>query len=82
MAGLARKSTEAVFAAARAAVDVSGDHSPSVRSGLFGRPIVVTNVQYRFLVAEQLAVIGAQADILLEPGTRDAETRLLWTALR
>src|SRR6516165_8948456 len=34
---------------------------------LFGRPIVVTNNQYRFLVAEQLAAIGIEADILLEP---------------
>ena len=33
---------------------------------LFARPIVVTNGQYRFLVAEQLAAIGAEADILLE----------------
>ena len=39
---------------------------------LFGRPIVVTNGQYRFLVAEQLAAIGAQADILLEPLRRDS----------
>jgi mannose-1-phosphate guanylyltransferase/mannose-6-phosphate isomerase len=39
---------------------------------LFGRPIVVTNGQYRFLVAEQLAAIGAQADILLEPMRRDS----------
>ncbi len=39
---------------------------------LFGRPIVVTNGQYRFLVAEQLASIGAQADILLEPMRRDS----------
>jgi mannose-1-phosphate guanylyltransferase / mannose-6-phosphate isomerase len=39
---------------------------------LFGRPIVVTNEQYRFLVAEQLAVIGAEADILLEPMRRDS----------
>jgi mannose-1-phosphate guanylyltransferase / mannose-6-phosphate isomerase len=39
---------------------------------LFGRPIVVTNVQYRFLVAEQLAAIGAEADILLEPVRRDS----------
>jgi len=38
----------------------------------FGRPIVVTNGQYRFLVAEQLAAIGAQADILLEPVRRDS----------
>jgi mannose-1-phosphate guanylyltransferase / mannose-6-phosphate isomerase len=39
---------------------------------LFGRPIVVTNAQYRFLVAEQLGAIGAQADILLEPVRRDS----------
>ena len=39
---------------------------------LFGRPIIVTNGQYRFLVAEQLAAIGAQADILLEPMRRDS----------
>ena len=39
---------------------------------LFGRPIIVTNGQYRFLVAEQLAAIGVQADILLEPMRRDS----------
>jgi mannose-1-phosphate guanylyltransferase/mannose-6-phosphate isomerase len=39
---------------------------------LFGRPIVVTNSQYRFLVAEQLAAIGAEADIMLEPMRRDS----------
>ncbi len=39
---------------------------------LFGRPIVVTNIQYRFLVAEQLAAIGAEADVLLEPVRRDS----------
>jgi len=39
---------------------------------LFGRPIVVTNTQYRFLVAEQLAAIGAEADIMLEPVRRDS----------
>jgi mannose-1-phosphate guanylyltransferase / mannose-6-phosphate isomerase len=39
---------------------------------LFGRPIVVTNAQYRFFVAEELAAIGAQADILLEPARRDS----------
>jgi mannose-1-phosphate guanylyltransferase/mannose-6-phosphate isomerase len=41
-------------------------------SALFDRPIVVTNAQYRFLVAEQLAEIGAEADILLEPERRDS----------
>jgi mannose-1-phosphate guanylyltransferase / mannose-6-phosphate isomerase len=39
---------------------------------LFGRPVIVTNGQYRFLVAEQLAAIGAEADILLEPVRRDS----------
>jgi len=39
---------------------------------LFARPIVVTNSQYRFLVAEQLAAIAAEADILLEPERRDS----------
>jgi mannose-1-phosphate guanylyltransferase/mannose-6-phosphate isomerase len=39
---------------------------------LFGRPIVVTNTQYRFLVAEQLAAIGVEADIMLEPTRRDS----------
>jgi mannose-1-phosphate guanylyltransferase len=39
---------------------------------LFGRPIVVTNRQYRFLVAEQLAATNLQADIVLEPMRRDS----------
>ncbi|HYP12248.1 MAG TPA: sugar phosphate nucleotidyltransferase, partial [Xanthobacteraceae bacterium] len=39
---------------------------------LFDRPIIITNTQYRFLVAEQLAEIGAEADILLEPLRRDS----------
>jgi mannose-1-phosphate guanylyltransferase len=39
---------------------------------LFGAPIVITNGQYRFLVAEQLAEIGVVADILLEPIRRDS----------
>jgi mannose-1-phosphate guanylyltransferase/mannose-6-phosphate isomerase len=41
-------------------------------STLFGRPVIVTNAQYRFLVTEQLAAIGAEADILLEPARRDS----------
>jgi mannose-1-phosphate guanylyltransferase/mannose-6-phosphate isomerase len=39
---------------------------------IFGRPIIVTNHQYRFLVAEQLSAIGVDADILLEPHRRDS----------
>jgi mannose-1-phosphate guanylyltransferase / mannose-6-phosphate isomerase len=39
---------------------------------LFGKPIIITNGQYRFIVAEQLAEIGIEADILLEPLRRDS----------
>jgi mannose-1-phosphate guanylyltransferase/mannose-6-phosphate isomerase len=39
---------------------------------LFGRPIIVTNAQYRFLVSEELAAIGVEADIMLEPVRRDS----------
>jgi mannose-1-phosphate guanylyltransferase/mannose-6-phosphate isomerase len=39
---------------------------------VFGRPIVITNNRYRFIVAEQLNEIGTQADILLEPARRDS----------
>ena len=38
---------------------------------LFERPIVITNTAYRFMVLEQLAEIGIEADVLLEPARRD-----------
>ena len=39
---------------------------------LFGKPIVITNAAYRFMVLEQLAAIGIEADVLLEPARRDS----------
>ena len=39
---------------------------------LFDRPIVITNTAYRFMVLEQLAEVGVEADILLEPVRRDS----------
>src|ERR1700752_978768 len=39
---------------------------------LFERPIVVTNTAYRFMVLEQLAELGLEADVLLEPMRRDS----------
>jgi mannose-1-phosphate guanylyltransferase/mannose-6-phosphate isomerase len=47
-------------------VDVLGDRE------IFAEPLVVTNARYRFLVAEQLEEIGAQATIVLEPTRRDS----------
>jgi mannose-1-phosphate guanylyltransferase / mannose-6-phosphate isomerase len=38
----------------------------------FGRPVIVTGNDYRFLVAEQLRALGIEADILLEPMRRDS----------
>jgi mannose-1-phosphate guanylyltransferase/mannose-6-phosphate isomerase len=39
---------------------------------LFERPIIITNAAYRFMVLEQLAEIGREADVLLEPVRRDS----------
>src|SRR5215475_9223366 len=39
---------------------------------LFGRPIVITNTDFRFVVAEQLRERGVEADIVLEPMPRDS----------
>jgi len=39
---------------------------------LFDRAIIITNAAYRFMVQEQLAEIGCEADILLEPHRRDS----------
>src|SRR5436189_4132645 len=41
-------------------------------AAMFERPIVITNAAYRFMVLEQLAEIGLEADILLEPLRRDS----------
>jgi len=41
-------------------------------SGLFGRPVIITNAAYRFMVREQLNEIEKDADILLEPFRRDS----------
>jgi mannose-1-phosphate guanylyltransferase / mannose-6-phosphate isomerase len=39
---------------------------------LFARPIVITNADFRFVVAEQLRECGVEADIVLEPLRRDS----------
>ncbi|KJC49537.1 mannose-1-phosphate guanyltransferase, partial [Bradyrhizobium sp. LTSP885] len=41
-------------------------------AAVFERPIVITNEAYRFMVLEQLAEIGREADVLLEPMRRDS----------
>lgn len=46
-------------------------HRVSDRS-LFAKPVIVTNRDHRFLVVDQLAEAGVEADILLEPEGRDS----------
>src|ERR1700730_17182711 len=41
-------------------------------TALFERPILITNVAYRFMVIEQLTEIRLEADVLLEPMQRDS----------
>src|SRR4030081_1938180 len=41
-------------------------------AALFERPIVITNMAYRFMVLQPLAEIGLEADVLLEPMRRDS----------
>src|SRR3954462_11527426 len=41
-------------------------------AALFERPVIITNAAYRFMVVEQLAEIGIEADVLLEPMRRDS----------
>lgn len=41
-------------------------------AALFDRPVVITNAVYRFMVLEQLAEIGIEADVILEPMRRDS----------
>ena len=41
-------------------------------ANLFERPIVITNSDFRFIVAEQLRQCDIEADIVLEPSRRDS----------
>lgn len=43
-----------------------------VKGDAFERPIIVTNHTFRFVVGEQLAAAGVEADIVLEPVRRDS----------
>jgi mannose-1-phosphate guanylyltransferase/mannose-6-phosphate isomerase len=42
------------------------------RPDLFEKPMVITNGDFRFIVAEQLRELGIEADIVLEPMRRDS----------
>ena len=48
---------------------------------LFDRPIVITNTDFRFIVAEQLRECSIEADIVLEPARRDSGPAVAVAAL-
>ena len=48
---------------------------------LFDKPIVITNTDFRFVVAEQLRERGIEADIVLEPVRRDSGPAVAVAAL-
>lgn len=47
----------------------------------FSRPIVVTSHSFRFICAEQLQLLGVEADIVLEPERRDSAAAVAIGAL-
>ncbi len=53
---------------------------------VFERPVVITNFNYRFRVAEQLKEVNAEATVLLEPERRDSAAAVgaaaAWAAAR
>ena len=48
---------------------------------LFDKPVVITNTDFRFVVAEQLREHGIEADIVLEPMRRDSGPAVAVAAL-
>ena len=47
----------------------------------FGRAVVITSADQRFLIGEQLAAIGVEADIILEPSRQDSAAAVAIGAL-
>lgn len=52
-----------------------------LKDGAFRRPIVVTNQEFRFVVAEQMQALGIDGDIVLEPERRDSAAAIAVGAL-
>jgi mannose-1-phosphate guanylyltransferase / mannose-6-phosphate isomerase len=70
VAGIAGKFTKTIHSPDRRPVDLPVDRRPG--RWTFEPPVVITNFDYRFRVAEQLKEIEAEATILLEPERRDS----------
>jgi mannose-1-phosphate guanylyltransferase/mannose-6-phosphate isomerase len=72
VAAFAREHAQAVRAPRRRQIDFQQVLQRISAPDLFARPIVITNADFRFVVAEQLRESGIEADIVLEPARRDS----------
>lgn len=52
-----------------------------IRDPRFARPVIITNHEFRFVVAEQMQVVGVEGDIILEPERRDSAAAVAVGAL-
>ncbi|MGO4171860.1 mannose-1-phosphate guanylyltransferase/mannose-6-phosphate isomerase [Bosea sp. TAF32] len=52
-----------------------------VQGAPFGRPVVITNQEFRFVAAEQMQALGIAGDIILEPERRDSAAAVAVGAL-
>jgi len=72
VADFARKHAQAICAPDRGQIDIQQTIERISGSNIFARPIVITNAEFRFIVAEQLRECAVEADIVLEPSRRDS----------
>lgn len=52
-----------------------------IQDARFDRPVVITNHEFRFVVAEQMQMVGVAGDIILEPERRDSAAAVAVGAL-
>lgn len=52
-----------------------------MKDARFDRPIVITNHEFRFVVAEQMQAVGVEGEIVLEPERRDSAAAVAVGAL-
>ena len=72
LADFPRKHAQTICFFGRRPVDISTGGWRVSDNEIFGRPVIITNSDFRFIVAEQLRECNVEADIVLEPMRRDS----------
>jgi hypothetical protein len=81
VAGFAGEHAETVRSPARSGFDLPAGNGAYFRPESFARPIIITGLDFRFVVAQQLRECGIGADIVLEPVRRDSGPAVAVAAL-